>query len=290
MAYGIIRVRNLHQADLKQTEKHNSRNFGEKEKPANITGTYIVHAPNYEDINLEQAIEKRFQDAKVKQRTDSIVALEYVVTLSPDAMSEINRQNYSLDTILQHLSNFVTDKHGQENIISVSFHYDESNPHAHIITTPIIKKETKWKNQKGEGKKTENRLCARDFIGDKDKLRQLQTDYFNYISSDDVGLNLQKRFGIEFKRGVDARDRRARGEFYSKMTNYILGEVRKELEELKHKIKENKITIKEYEEKKQALETKISTVTSNIELKTNKDKEIYKKAEKWNENSQNLGM
>ena len=191
---------------------------------------------------------------------------------------------------MQHLSNFVTDKHGQENIISVSFHYDESNPHAHIITTPIIKKETKWKNQKGEGKKTENRLCARDFIGDKDKLRQLQTDYFNYISSDDVGLNLQKRFGIEFKRGVDARDRRARGEFYSKMTNYILGEVRKELEELKHKIKENKITIKEYEEKKQALETKISTVTSNIELKTNKDKEIYKKAEKWNENSQNLGM
>jgi len=292
MAYGIIRVRNLHQSDLKSTQMHNAREFEENERPSNvIAGGYSETFITRDADNLGQAIEKRYEEAKVKQRSDSIVALEYVVSLSPEAMTAIDATNYSLNTILEHLCSFVKDKHGDDNVIAISKHYDESNPHAHIIVTPIISKDVRWKNTKGEGVRTENRLCARDFIGDKDKLRQLQTDYYQYITTMNNGLNIAERFPkIKFERGVDARDKRARKEYYSKMTNHVLGGVRKELENMKKLLQENKLTIEEFDVRKNAIESKISTISANIEKKADKDLGIYKKAEKWAKNSKDLGL
>lgn len=292
MAYGIIRVRNLHQSDLKSTQKHNAREFEENERPVNVIAGGYSQTEIYQDSDsLEQAIQKRFDDAKVKQRSDSIVALEYVVTLSPEAMATIDEQNYSHNTILEHLCSFVRDKHGDENVISVSKHYDESNPHAHIIVTPIISKEVRWKNTKGEGVRTENRLCARDFVGDKDKLRQLQTDYFQYITNSNNGLNLATRFPqIKFERGVDARDKRARKEYYSKMTNHVIGGALKELRELKRMFLEGKVVKDVALEQINALESKIKGIAVSMEKKAGKDIKIYNKAEKWAKNSKDLGL
>jgi len=293
MAYGIIRVRNLHQADLKTTEKHNFRQYAESESPANvIAGGYSSSTFMNGADSMEQAIQQRYDEAKVKQRSDSVVALEYVLTLSPEAMSQITRPlgekgyDYSDNAILCDLSRFIFDKHGAANVIAVSQHMDESNPHVHIIVTPILSKEVKWKNAKGEGVRTENRLCAKDFTGDKDKLRLLQSDYFDFVKK-----NIQPRFpNIDFTRGVDARDRRARKEYYSKMTNHVLGSVRKELEDMKILLHENKLTLEEFDARKTAIESKISTISSNIEKKSDKDMGVYRKAEKWAKNGKELGL
>ena len=305
MAYGIIRARNLHQGDLTSTEKHNSRDFAPGEIiPKNITGNaYEYYKPRYDvdgnqmlettECSLDEAVARRFAEVGIIPRSDAVVAIEYVVTLSPDAMQEIERQRYSTETILQHLGLFVEKKHGYENVMSIAMHYDESNPHAHIVVTPIIEKEVKWKNARGSGTKVEHRLCARDFTGGPEKLRQLQTDYFNYITvrADNSTLNIAERFKtIEFKRGVDARNRRERKEFYGKMTDHVLGGIRKEMFELRKQVKENKITTKEYEERSIALETKISTISANIERKEVKDRQVYKKGENWTKTGKDLGM
>jgi hypothetical protein len=304
MAYGIVRARNLHQGDLKSTEKHNSRDFAPGEIPANIIGSdYEYYKPRYdvdgnqieapEECSLDEAVARRFAEVGIIARRDAVVAIEYVVTLSPDAMQEIQRQKYSTETILQHLGRFIEQKHGYENVMSIAMHYDESNPHAHIVVTPILRKEVKWKNARGSGTKVENRLCARDFTGGPEKLRQLQTDYFNYITvrTDNSTLNIAERFKtIDFKRGVDARNRRERKEFYCKMTDHVLGGIRKEMFELRKQVIENKITIKDYEERSIALETKISTISANIERKEVKDRQIYKKGENWVNTSKDLGM
>lgn len=301
MANGICRARNLHQGDLKSTEKHNSRDFALDEIPTNIIGDQFEYyridvdgnkTDEYES-SIEEAVAKRFADVGITPRSDAVVAIEYIVTLSPDAMQEIERQNYSIGTILQHLGSFIEEKHGVENVMSVAYHYDESNPHAHIVVTPIVEKEVKWKNAKASGTKKEHRLCARDFTGGPEKLRQLQTDYFNYITvRTDKNLNIAHRFknSIEFKRGVDARDRRKRGEFYGKMTDHVLGGVRQEMFELRTQFAANKITKEELDKKIIVLETKLSTISANIEIKKGKDIAVYKKAENWTKTSKDLGM
>lgn len=289
MAYGIIRVRNLHQADLKSTEKHNFRQYTDTDRPENITaGGYFSSYFTNDTDSLEEAIQKRFDEAKVKQRTDSVVALEYVLSLSPEAMEQITSEkgyNYSETAILQQLGIFIEQKHGRDNIVAISMHLDESNPHLHAIVTPISEKEVKWKNTRGEGVRKENRLCARDFTGDKDKLRQLQTDYFNHVSK------LSDRFPkIRFERGVDARDRKARKEYYQKMTNHVLGGTLKELRELKQMILDGQVSKEAANDKINALETQIKAVYGNVEKKAGKDLEKYKKAEKWAKNTKDLDL
>lgn len=287
MAFGIIRVRNVHMNEVRLTEIHNGRQFAAEgiETPNHINKEAREHSHRTADEKLTtmECIEKRFSEVGIKPRKDSVVALEYVLTMSPEAMKTID-EAYDVSTLLSYFSWFINDKHGAENVISISKHYDESNPHVHVLVTPIVSKEVKWKNRNGQGSRLESRLCARDFTGDKDKLRQLQSDYFKYLN-EDFPINLKQLFKIDLKRGVDARDRKAKNQFYSKMTNHVMGEVRGELFELEKKIKENKITLEEFKTQEAQLKSKITGISDGIERKKEKDKEIYVKNEKWAKNS-----
>jgi hypothetical protein len=293
MAYGIIRVRNLKSSDLAGTQKHNNREY--EQLPENIKpnghfthfiepyiDTYSPKREETEDLGektIEDRVNERLAEAGIKPRKNSVYAIEYIVSLSPDAMREIDKR-YSMPTLLDHLSHFVAIKHGKENVVSISHHQDESNPHAHVVVVPIVEKEIKSKNRYGEKTEIKSRLCARDFTGGKEKLRQLQTDYFNYLHEEHHYINVNKRFpDIKFERGVDARDRIARGEYYTKMTNHVLGEIKQELMELREN--HSKLSREEFKSKEQALEKKISAVSGGIEKKKEKDKEKYRKNEKW---------
>ena len=287
MAFGIIRVKNLHQGDLKSTEKHNARLYEAGHLPANITGTEFTHTQTGK--TLDEAVQARFEEAKVKARTDSVVAIEYVVSISQTTWSKLSeRHDIEPAEMLEEFYQFVDKKHGKQNVISTSIHLDESNPHMHIIVTPIIEKEVKWKNNKGEGVRKENRLCARDFTGDKEKLRQLQTDYFQYIESNFGGI--LKSAGDELKRGVDARDRVARKQYYSRMTNHVVGQFRKELYDMYEAFEEKRITAEKLLQKENALRTKIEAISGNIEKKAGKDIETFKKSEKWANTSRDLSL
>lgn len=288
MAFGIIRVRNLTRSDIPGTQKHNCREFGSDETPEHIHKPFMIDISGNRNIN--NAITERFLEAKVKEKSNSVVAVEYVVAISPEDMMKLQNGNYSERTILDFCAAFVEKQHGKENIIQSTFHYDESNPHAHIIATPIIEKTVAWKNRNGKGTKTENRLCARDFTGGPEKLRAMQTGYFNHLKSDEYFNSVFERFGVEFRRGVDARDKRARKEFYSKMTNHVMGDIRKEMFVSKKELLEGKITKEEYQEKQKASEMKITAISSNIEKKEQKDMEKYKEGLKWAKNDVKFGM
>ena len=299
MAFGIIRVRNVHMNEVRLTEIHNDRQFSENglKRPEHIkpfdweqgtTHDYWKCDTEHKGggLNTEELINKRFEETGIKPRKNAVVALEYVLTMSPEAMIKIN-ESYQMDTMLSYLTQFIEGKHGAKNIISISKHYDESNPHVHVLAVPIEEKKVKWKNRNGEGIKIENRLCARDYTGDKDKLRELQTNYFKYLT-EDFPINLKKDFNIELKRGVDARDKRARGEFYSKMTNHVLGEVRKELAELREN--HQNMSKQDYQKKEDDLKLKITSISDGIEKKRSKDGEIYNQNEKWSKNTSKINL
>jgi len=180
------------------------------------------HGLNSHDIlvsgcsSIEEAIEKRIKDSAVKVRSNSVKAVEYVLALSPDVQHVY--KNYSANTALDKMFEFVAKRHGKENVIAKSLHFDESNPHAHFVVVPITTKEKHWKNRNGSGVKLENALTARDFVGGRDKLRNLQTDFYEFCKN-----TYADRLNIEFKRGTDARENSKK---YTKHASAEMGELR----------------------------------------------------------------
>lgn len=227
MSFGLCRIRKISTAiGLQYTDIHNGRLYQEMGmavpeniRTANQSGPYghNKHTILVDGCNtIEVAVNKRIQDTGVKVRKNSVKAVEYVLALSPDLQHLY--KNYSAEAVLGKMVNFVDKRHGLENIVSMSLHMDEANPHLHVVAVPIISKEKKWKNRNGEGVKVETTLAAREFFGTRAKLRELQTAFYEFCKN-----SYSERLNIEFKRGVDAREQSKR---YTKHTSAELGNLR----------------------------------------------------------------
>jgi chromosome segregation ATPase len=121
---------------------------------------------------------------------------------------------------------WLEEKYGFDNIVATTIHREESEPHIHVIVTPIKQKKVKWKNAKGEGERIENRLCARDFTGEKALLEKMQDDFHAFTK------NFGSKFGVEFYRGLKASEQL---KVYTKKTDHTIGLLRKEMNEIKEK-------------------------------------------------------
>jgi hypothetical protein len=257
MSFGIIRVRKITSTSgISNTDVHNFRQYEEKNLPIpeNITKPYfgINTAQVYGSDKLDTL--SRFNDIveknNLKIKNNSVLALEYVVALSPDAKRVYDV--YSAETILRDLSEYVIRRHGNDNVLSVSLHFDETNPHAHIVVMPITKKEVKWKNRRGQGVKIEKRLCAADFVKDRAMLRDLQTGFYNHAKTHIeplVNVYLDKANQLELFRGVDAREKH---KSYSHKTDHSIGQLREDLRKLEEK--EMRLPIKTKEQSKSTFE------------------------------------
>ena len=68
---------------------------------------------------------------------------------------------------------WLKDKHGSENVVGLSIHRDETTPHLVAYVVPI--------DEKGN-------LNARHFLGGRNKLSQIQTDFAEHVK----GLGLKR--------------------------------------------------------------------------------------------------
>jgi hypothetical protein len=228
MAYGLIRVRELGRSELKATQTHNAREYDELglKRPDNInfdkTDANYVH---YETGNsIQDSIDARLKSAGVKERSNSVVAIEFVVGASKDFYDA-----YSASGHFSNCEKWLKQKYGAENVVARTDHYDESNPHAHFIVVPIVKKEVKWKNSRGEGVKEQNSLSARDLTGNKEKLKDLQQAYFDFIKP------YGKAYGVKFQDRTPAEEQL---KVYTKQTIGVLGDLRRSAKELGQSIDE----------------------------------------------------
>lgn len=210
--------------------------------------------------SIEEAVEKRIKDSGVKVRSNSVKAIEYVLALSPDVQGVY--KDYSASAVLSKMLEFVDKRHGKENVVSLSQHFDESNPHVHFVVVPIIRKKKKWKNQNGEGEKIDFSLSARDFVGTRAKLRQLQTDFFEFCQD-----TYSERLNIEFKRGIDAREQ-SKSKKYTKHASAGLGDLRAREADLLAQLEDVR---KQKEQEQSALYNR------DLQLKEEKKEQISKK-------------
>lgn len=188
MGYAILRIKKLKSAiAIRNSLKHA---FREQETP-NADLTRLEENTHIGAESSQQAIEKFNAGLPTKIRKNAVLALEYLITASPEDMA--NKTRDEQDKYFADALGYLHKKYNAENVFYAGVHRDETTPHMYAYVLP----------------KLEDKLNARHFIGGhKDRMSELQTEFH-----EEVGNN----HGLE--RGVKGSQARHQdiGRYYAKV-------------------------------------------------------------------------
>ena len=94
-----------------------------------------------------------------KRRADNVLLIDYLVTASPNFFETATKDE--IEEFFEKSLNFLTEKHGENNVIYSVIHYDESTPHLHVKIVP----------------EHQGKLNCKHFLGGAAKLKNLQTEF-----------------------------------------------------------------------------------------------------------------
>ena len=104
-----------------------------------------------------------------KRRKDAVLAVEYVMTASPEWFAKATPEQEK--AFFQRSLQWLADKYGADRIVTASIHRDEATPHLSAFVVPLTQ---------------DKRLSAKEFIGSRDKMRADQTSFAGCVA--DLGL------------------------------------------------------------------------------------------------------
>ncbi|EBK9001266.1 plasmid recombination enzyme [Salmonella enterica subsp. enterica serovar Ohio] len=133
-----------------------------------------------------------------KRRKDAVLAVEYVMTASPEWWAKATPQQQA--AFFDQAQGWLAAKYGADRIITASIHRDETTPHLSAFVVPLTQ---------------DGKLSAKEFIGGRDKMRADQTSFAKAVEH----LGLQR--GIE---GSKARHTRIQA-FYEALERPQVGHV-----------------------------------------------------------------
>ena len=174
MGYAILRVQKLKdKGSIRRSLKHSFRtqdtpNADPERTPDNS------HLFSHSVDHAMDNITKRLGTQKTI-RKNAVLAVEYLVTGSPETINGKTRAEQ--DHYFQDAVQWLTEKHGAENVIYAGVHRDEQTPHLYAYVVPIDEKE---------------KLNCRAFLGGSKMLNEMQTDF-----AKTVGLKHGLERGIE---------------------------------------------------------------------------------------------
>lgn len=166
---------------------------------ADPTRTHLNHGQGARcTADLLAAIKARLKTVDVKD--GSVLCIEYLVTASPQwfaQKTEADREAYFADSL-----RMLEQKHGKKNVVCSDVQLDEKTPHMVVYVVPIVetpgvgmrKRSVKATAAEREetGKSTKIievpnkpsvRLSAKHFLGGREKLSDLQTEFHEKVSS-----------------------------------------------------------------------------------------------------------
>lgn len=173
MGYVVAHVRKIKTtAGLRNVAEHNSRT-----KIYDSTGGLIGKPPpwiqhyqrstyNTGDHHRPDVVLKRWreriQNAGLarKPQKNAAAGIEFNISASPGSFENVRQWKKYFDDV----SEFLTKRYGEQNVIQTVTHYDEKTPHMHLIMTPIIFRDGKA------------RYSSSQFMGGREGLRALQSD------------------------------------------------------------------------------------------------------------------
>lgn len=126
--------------------------------------------------NIHSGIKERLEELNITPRKNAVLGIEYLVSASPEFFDE-SKNNYCTQGYFTEALRFINERHGKDNVISYTVHMDEMTPHAHIVVVPI--------DQKGK-------LNCREYLGGREKLSQLQDDFYDAMKHTSRGVPLDR--------------------------------------------------------------------------------------------------
>lgn len=171
---------------LKASQIHNERLTDRHSNPDIDIDRSDQNVVFFKTGNLLENVRERVADIQAGQkrkiRRDAPVAIEYMITASPEAMARLSKQEQ--EQYFAESLNFVEARHGTRNRLSAVLHLDETTPHLHVLVFP----------------EREGKLDAKSFF----KLPALTA------MQDEFAVKVGRQFGLE--RGVRLTELLEKGE------------------------------------------------------------------------------
>ena len=188
MSFGICRVQKIKGASgVVGLQLHNRREREHSNSNPDIDrsrSSLNYSLTDNRTMNYNKLIDERLKQAykgKKAIRKDAVRMCEVLFTSDGEFFSRISEQEqrqFFLDCF-----EFAVQRYGKENIIAATVHLDEATPHLHLDFVPLT---------------PDGRLSAKEVLGNRPQLQQLQDDFFSSVSSK-YGLERGQRADIESK-------------------------------------------------------------------------------------------
>jgi len=157
MSFAILRVAKLKNINsISSSLKHVYRERETPNADPNIRNMHFVGATKKQAM---ASYRDRIGSLAKPPRSNAVLMVNYVLTASSAFFNEEPKP--SVKEWAKANYDFLCEKHGKENIVSFVLHLDETTPHIHAYVVPIH----------------EGRLNCRHFLGEREKLSQLQDEY-----------------------------------------------------------------------------------------------------------------
>ena len=164
--YAILRFAKYQGPAVSGIEAHNERT---KEKYASNPDVDISRSS--QNIHLitpkggyRAECERIIREADCRVRKDSVRMVEALVTASPDFFTQ--KDPRAIRAYFRHALKFITQHQNPDTILSAVVHMDEKTPHMHVTFVPLTE---------------DNRLCAKEIVGNKKKLTWWQDEFWKHM-------------------------------------------------------------------------------------------------------------
>ena len=164
--YAILRFSKYKGPEIGRIEAHDERT---KEKYASNPDVDTNRsALNFHLIQPEHSYreeaERQIAEAGCRVRSDSVKLVEVLIAGTPSFFKDKTQD--AIKEYFEHALEFLRQKQRAETFVSAVVHLDEKTPHMHVTFVPLTE---------------DNRLSAKEIIGNKAKLSQWQSDYWTHM-------------------------------------------------------------------------------------------------------------
>ncbi|RNE88344.1 MobV family relaxase [Marichromatium sp. AB32] len=160
--FAILRTQKLkHLASIRRSLKHA---FREQETP----NADLARTPDNSHIGATSSAEALAAVADrlpEKRRKDAVLAIEYLITASPEAMRDKSRAEQ--DAYFRDSLDWLKARHGADNVVYAGIHRDETTPHMYAYAVPLDA--------------ATGRLNAKRWLGGAKALSQMQSDFAEHV-------------------------------------------------------------------------------------------------------------
>ena len=171
---GLEREHNREESEREKYEDKFSPGIDWDKTNENI---YLIKNKDWK-IKIKEEIKKHGIE---KYRKDSVM-IDSLYTTSPETMKKWDKE--TLESYFVDCLNFHERHYGV--VLNAVIHMDESNPHLHVDSVPLVRKEDgTWK------------LCAKDLIGNRATMSKHQSEFYS-----EVGKKYGLSRGVEKSRSV----------------------------------------------------------------------------------------